>query len=194
LNSATLATRQSILQAAMVCFSRKGYSHTSVDDIRTLSGISKGGIYHHFKSKEDIFVSMLERWMEDWRKVIDPELAQIDDFATWLHRYGQLYCDSLEFPLFHTFPEFYWVNMDSPYRQRLVECFAFEPQMLAEKIKEAQQSGLAGSYDSRILGEVLLSSLDGIVDDWLWNKEPLETVRQKFALTINIFLWGTQHL
>ena len=40
----------------------KGYEHTSIQDIiNNLGGLSKGAIYHHFKSKEDILVAVIDR-------------------------------------------------------------------------------------------------------------------------------------
>ena len=40
----------------------KGYEHTSIQDIIDhLGGLSKGAIYHHFKSKEDILVAVSDR-------------------------------------------------------------------------------------------------------------------------------------
>ena len=52
--------RNQILAAAKECFIRNGYAHTRVDDIARESGLSKGGIYFHFKSKRDIFDALLE--------------------------------------------------------------------------------------------------------------------------------------
>ena len=44
-----------ILDVAFRLFMEKGYEHTSIQDIiDNLGGLSKGAIYHHFKSKEDI--------------------------------------------------------------------------------------------------------------------------------------------
>lgn len=45
-----------ILEEALKLFIEKGYEHTSIQDIiNNLGGLSKGAIYHHFKSKEEIF-------------------------------------------------------------------------------------------------------------------------------------------
>lgn len=45
-----------ILDQALLLFIEKGYENTSIQDIiNHLGGLSKGAIYHHFKSKEDIF-------------------------------------------------------------------------------------------------------------------------------------------
>ena len=51
--SATTETRrQAILQAALKSFSTKGFTDTTMEDIRQLSGASTGSIYHHFENKE----------------------------------------------------------------------------------------------------------------------------------------------
>ena len=51
-----------ILDVAFRLFMEKGYEHTSVQDIiNNLGGLSKGAIYHHFKSIEDILVGVTDR-------------------------------------------------------------------------------------------------------------------------------------
>ena len=49
-----------ILYHALDLFAEKGYSETSIDDIANHAGISKGGIYTYFKSKESIFIAIAE--------------------------------------------------------------------------------------------------------------------------------------
>lgn len=51
-----------ILDVAFRLFMEKGYERTSIQDIiNELGGLSKGAIYHHFKSKEDILVAVTDR-------------------------------------------------------------------------------------------------------------------------------------
>ncbi|MCI8781222.1 MAG: TetR/AcrR family transcriptional regulator [Lachnospiraceae bacterium] len=51
-----------ILSVAFRLFMEKGYEHTSIQDIiDNLGGLSKGAIYHHFKSKEDILFAVTDR-------------------------------------------------------------------------------------------------------------------------------------
>jgi len=52
-----------IHQAALKLFARDGYHQTSMDDIVTASGLSKGTLYWHFKSKRELFLSLVERVM-----------------------------------------------------------------------------------------------------------------------------------
>lgn len=53
--------RDVILESAYQCFSQKGYYKTSIDDIANFAEISKGAIYTYFSSKEEIFLSIMER-------------------------------------------------------------------------------------------------------------------------------------
>ncbi len=60
-----------ILDVAMRLFLEKGYEHTSIQEIiNNLGGLSKGAIYHHFKSKEDILVAVTDRMTEESNKML----------------------------------------------------------------------------------------------------------------------------
>ena len=51
-----------ILDVSYRLFMKKGYEHTSIQDIIShLGGLSKGAIYHHFKSKEEILMAVSDR-------------------------------------------------------------------------------------------------------------------------------------
>ena len=49
-----LLGREKILMAARECFAKRGFSGTSIKDIQQASGFSRGNLYHHFKTKEEI--------------------------------------------------------------------------------------------------------------------------------------------
>jgi len=51
-NTTTETRRKAILQAALKSFSTKGFTETTMEDIKRLSGASTGSIYHHFENKE----------------------------------------------------------------------------------------------------------------------------------------------
>lgn len=65
-----------ILDVASRLFLEKGYEHTSIQDIiNNLGGLSKGAIYHHFKSKEEILIAVTDRMTAESNHM----LAQIRD-------------------------------------------------------------------------------------------------------------------
>ena len=76
-------TIQRILDTAERLFIEKGYDHASLQDIIDATGLSKGAIYHHFASKEDIFFSVCERIGRRNGQVLaqvrdDPDLNGLD--------------------------------------------------------------------------------------------------------------------
>lgn len=60
-----------ILDTAFRLFMEKGYEHTSIQDIISqLGGLSKGAIYHHFKSKDDILMAVTDRMTAESNRML----------------------------------------------------------------------------------------------------------------------------
>lgn len=53
-------SREKVIEVATGLFHRKGYQPTSVDEILVGSGVSKSNFYYHFKTKEDLALSILD--------------------------------------------------------------------------------------------------------------------------------------
>ncbi|WP_218958464.1 MULTISPECIES: TetR/AcrR family transcriptional regulator [Bacillaceae] len=69
-------TLKQILSVSLNLFIKKGYENTSIQDITDgLGGLTKGAIYHHFKSKEDIMVAVLNQLYKD----VEDKLAAVRD-------------------------------------------------------------------------------------------------------------------
>ncbi|MBZ2038244.1 TetR/AcrR family transcriptional regulator [Streptococcus sanguinis] len=72
------AMREKILNTATQLFIQKGSEKTSMQDIAQTAGISKGAIYHHFKSKDEIVLAvirsrqeLMEEEMKQWFKATE---------------------------------------------------------------------------------------------------------------------------
>lgn len=64
-------TVQLIKTVAYRLFMEKGYEHTSIQDIIDhLGGLSKGAIYHHFKSKEDLLVAVTDAMTSESNRML----------------------------------------------------------------------------------------------------------------------------
>lgn len=59
-STAAIATRDRIVSAAVDVFARKGYHGAGVEDIVAASRTSKGAFYHYFKSKQSIFLTLMD--------------------------------------------------------------------------------------------------------------------------------------
>lgn len=64
-NVATGVRRKAILEAALQLFLTKGFTNTTMEDIRQLSGASTGSIYHHFEKKENIATELYREGRKD---------------------------------------------------------------------------------------------------------------------------------
>lgn len=54
-------TVENIIMVSAQLFMEKGYEHTSIQDILNTLNLSKGGLYHHFKSKEEILNAVMQK-------------------------------------------------------------------------------------------------------------------------------------
>jgi len=59
-----LDPRQEILRAAARLFQQQGYDATSMNDVAAALKLSKGGLYHHFQSKDDILFHLMNHAMD----------------------------------------------------------------------------------------------------------------------------------
>lgn len=57
-------TRKNILDVSLSLFSQNGYDATSVAEICQGAQVSKGAFYHHFSSKQELFLALMETWLE----------------------------------------------------------------------------------------------------------------------------------
>jgi AcrR family transcriptional regulator len=61
---ATIEPRQEILRAAARLFQQRGYDATSMNDVAGALKLSKGGLYHHFQSKDEILYDIMSHAMD----------------------------------------------------------------------------------------------------------------------------------
>ncbi len=76
-------TRRKIVQQSLQLFSVKGYFNTSVSDILHATGLTKGGLYCHYKSKEEIWRAVYDDAVQIWKTVV---FEAIDTAADPLER------------------------------------------------------------------------------------------------------------
>ncbi|OGO78143.1 MAG: hypothetical protein A2Y23_11375 [Clostridiales bacterium GWB2_37_7] len=64
--------KNELVELAEKLFLEKGYEETSIDDILDASGLSKGGFYHYFKSKDEVLVESINNFAESLLKELEP--------------------------------------------------------------------------------------------------------------------------
>lgn len=88
-------TKQRILDTAANLFSSYGFGGTSIDDILTAVGITKGAFYHYFKGKDALCEAVLDRSIEAFDQLAGP-LQSDEDSTDLLGRWLQLLIEKQE--------------------------------------------------------------------------------------------------
>lgn len=169
-------TRTRILEAAVRRFAVSGYDAASVDDICSQAGVSKGAFYHHFPTKQAIFLALMQGWlavidlgMEAARKDTIPEtLVYMTNlipgvFAAAEDRLPMF----LEFWLQASRDEKVWKAVIAPYRHYQAYFTGLVEEGIAEgSLKETDARAAAQVIVSLAVGMVLQGVLDPHGADW----------------------------
>jgi AcrR family transcriptional regulator len=81
---------QDILDAAIHEFVEKGYEATSMESIASRAGLTKGGLYYHFNSKDDILIKANDMFMEPVLAFMAEAMGRpgaADGLAAYITRY-----------------------------------------------------------------------------------------------------------
>jgi AcrR family transcriptional regulator len=169
-------TRSRILDAAVKRFAIAGYDAASVDEICTEAGVSKGAFYHHFPTKQAVFLALMQGWlamidvgMETVRQDSVPEtLVTMTDllpgvFAAAENRLPMF----LEFWLQASRDETVWKAIIAPYRH-FQEHFSklIQAGMDEGSLKPVEPEVAAQVIVSLAVGLVLQGVLDPHGADW----------------------------
>jgi AcrR family transcriptional regulator len=90
------ARRKEILDAAITCFTEKGFHQTTMDDICRQAGLSPGAVYRYFASKDEIIdAAARENSNEDVASLefvlwIEEEMAKFDNFSKLMSTFNRM--------------------------------------------------------------------------------------------------------
>jgi AcrR family transcriptional regulator len=178
MQSRSESTRGHIIEAATHLFSKTGYDATGVAEICQAAGVSKGAFYHHFPSKQAIFMELLNTYLNNIESGFTLMRQQTLDVPQAI-----LQMASLVGALFQTadihlpiFLEFWtqanhdphiWEAAIAPYR-RYQSYFA---EMIQEGINEGSLEPVDAQLAARVLvslalGMLMQSLFDPQIADW----------------------------
>jgi len=84
--TADVSTRERVFAAATRRFAENGYGLTSMRDIAKSARIRVATLYHHFSSKADLYLEVLEREQAKLRELMNSVLAEESDFPRQIER------------------------------------------------------------------------------------------------------------
>ncbi|MWV42690.1 TetR family transcriptional regulator [Paenibacillus sp. HJL G12] len=137
-------TKKKIAVAARALFVQKGYKATSIEDIVGATGSSKGNIYYHFKSKEGLFLYLIEEWDHEWELNWEQSVHLYRTTTEKLYAVAeQLAADDLNHPLTKAADEFFHneektSEVESRMAEMNVKHLAFNQKLLQEGIESGE--------------------------------------------------------
>jgi AcrR family transcriptional regulator len=184
-------THNHILEAATHLFSKYGYDATGVAEICQAAGVSKGAFYHHFPSKQAIFMELLNSYMnsiETGFNLMRQEVRNIPQAILQMaEMVGALFqATDIHLPIFLEF----WTqaNHDPQVWELTVAPFQRFQSYFAEMIQEGIDEGSLQPVDPHLAARVLVSLSVGLLMESLLNPQVTDwqtEARQSLELLLN---------
>lgn len=174
-------TKKHIVDKALILFSQKGYAATSIEDIVAATGFSKGNLYYHFKSKEDLFLyiaeqTLTETW-EQWEKIS----VQYESTTEKLYAFGEYIVDNSQRPLNRAGEEFLnREGTDSKAGQKLFALINNSFERYEKLVSEGIASGEFKNENPRELAFIIFCLHAGLNHRWPnMDKDTMKTLFRK---------------
>lgn len=184
-----------ITDAALSCFLASGYSGTSVDTIVKASGVSKGGIYWHFKSKEEIFLYLVQKWLNERQRDFAARLKPEDSGSAKLNKFVDCTIEQAQSPVPSLIHEFAMVVRDESVLKQitgLIDNYN-DDSILTAIINQGIESGEFKPLDARAAAEVFRTLFEGIMMRCHFHHKDISLLRRIAKTAINIFLEGLKN-
>jgi len=167
--SKKILRRESIIQAAIEVFSKKGFQAAGISEIAQRAGVADGTIYQYFKNKEDLFFSIPTEKTNEFRSKVELHLKGISGALNKIRKFVWYF---LYF--FKTNPEYGRLLMlEMRVNKSFVktETYDFLKQSVSsvlEIIEEGQKEGvIRKDVDIYLLRHLILGILEHMVTRWL---------------------------
>ena len=166
--------KSKIIDTAFYLFLKNGYQGTSIQHIMAATELSKGAIYHHFKSKHEIYNAVVEQFFFKQIELVGADDAHLHFVERIRNRY-EIFCHicdyvencgpgGIEYPL----RAFYIFQLESErdetIRSRIVQMLATEREQTISIVQLAKDNGeIHVNLDASIIAYQLISMIEGIV-------------------------------
>jgi len=159
------ARREQILRAARRCFIDSGYHPTRMDDIAREAELSKGGVYFHFRSKQEVFEQLVEeefaRSMRFLQNVEKGEGSIFDKMQLIGGHYLEYFDAAPDAPRFFVVMGEMALR-DDRLSERLLEMQSAFIEKIAQLIERGIAEGVLRDVDTIAVAAILKALLDGL--------------------------------
>jgi AcrR family transcriptional regulator len=183
-----------ILATAMAVFAEKGFARASINDVVRASGLSKGGVYWHFKSKEALIAAIFDHFFVEQLALLDGMLAGDGTAVTKLTQLAVMTGQSVaamasQFP---TPMEFYALASREAGLQTLLQShFQNYETKIAALVAQGSANGEFRTVDSHATAKTIIALFEGVLLIWAISPE-LVDLETQVATAVQLLLQGLQ--
>jgi AcrR family transcriptional regulator len=163
--------RTAILRSATCLFAEKGFREASMGEVSRLSGVAAGTVFYHFKSKEELFLTILEevkdRLLREFEgffgeRTFDTGLDMIEGtLSFYLYLAGQM---EEHFMILHRHYPFRLAEENEACRSHLEAIYGCVVETLERALQRGQEDGsVARELNTRRVSLIVFSLADGLV-------------------------------
>ncbi|PIV24803.1 MAG: hypothetical protein COZ69_02750 [Deltaproteobacteria bacterium CG_4_8_14_3_um_filter_45_9] len=193
-----LAHREEILSAAEKVFAAKGFFPTTMSDIAREAEFGTGTLYKYFKSKEELYFTLIDEKVEEINRLVKTELLQKTSAVERIKKVL-----GLQFEFFERKRDFFKIYISERNRfewtvkddlgKGLHEKMVAYINILAEVMRQGIKEGKFRPLNPMDLAHTLVGIVNSFVFEWLISREPYPLI-SKLDTVLEIFLGGAQQM
>jgi TetR/AcrR family transcriptional regulator len=193
-----LVHREEILLAAEKVFAAKGFFPTTMSDIAKEAEFGTGTLYKYFKSKEELYFTLIDEKVEEINRLVKAELSQKTSAVERIKRGLALQFEFVErnrnfFRIYISERNrFEWTVKDELGKDMHDKMVAYI-ELLAQVIRQGMKEREFKSIDPVDLAHALVGIVNSFIFEWLISPRPYPLI-SKLDTVLEIFLGGVQQM
>ncbi len=193
-----LAHRGEILSAAEKVFAAKGFFPTTMSDIARRAEFGTGTLYKYFKSKEDLYFTLIDEKAEEINRLVKAELSQSNSAVARIKNVLRLQFEFVEqnrdfFRIYISERSRFEWTVKEDLGKGLHEKMVSYINILSEVIRQGIRGGEFRSMDPKDMAHAFVGIVNSFVFEWLISRERYPLV-SKSDIVLGIFLNGVQQI
>ena len=181
--------KEQIMNAAQAVVVNKGYDQSRMDDIVKKAKLSKGAIYWYYKSKKEIYLSLIDYWFNEYSAGILKNLDSKESASKQLKSLFEYFVDQFykNPDTFKIMVEFWRTSgLDSDFNEKLQSIYSKFLEYIIDIIKDGIDNGEFKKVNPRITALSILINIEGIHWFTLFDKSGVEA--HEYIDTISNFI------
>jgi TetR/AcrR family transcriptional regulator len=189
--------RLELLTAASKVFAERGFHGATLEQIAKEAEVAVGTLYLYFKSKEEMYLSLLEHKCTEFLDQLKQRLKTLNDPLKKLQDYTRFFLEyferEIEFFSIFIYERSHLGRLYTTKRdyQRIYNLYLQPIEIVTDIIRDAKRAGLIGNYNARDLAVLLNGMLKSMIVSWCIDRKK-GRLPGKATLILDTFLSGVK--